>query len=261
MSGLLQFGTAGLRGRLGAGPNRMNRAVVIRAASGLCSYMSAQLGRPGMIVVGYDARHGSSEFAHDTVAVAVAAGHRALLLPSALPTPVLAYAVRALRADAGVMVTASHNPAWDNGYKVYLGAAITPEAAGAQIVPPHDAGIAKLIEAVDAVAGVERATSGWEVLSPSIVAEYAAKVASLVSAPVGEIPQRRAALKVILTPIHGVGDATVRDALARSGFTDLTSVPEQAAPDPDFERKFAGKAAYTINAMVAALRGLCGAGS
>jgi len=235
MSGLLQFGTAGLRGRLGAGPNRMNRAVVIRAASGLSSYVTAQLGHQGTIVVGYDARHGSAEFAHDTVAVAVAAGHRALLLPSALPTPVLAYAVRALGADAGVMVTASHNPAWDNGYKVYLGASITPEAAGAQIVPPHDAGIAKLIEAVDAVAGVQRATSGWEVLSPSIVDEYAAKVAALVPAvDGGAVSQRRAGLKVVLTPIHGVGDATVRKALTAAGFLDLTSVPEQAEPDPEF---------------------------
>jgi len=234
MSGLLQFGTAGLRGRLGAGPHRMNRAVVIRAAAGLSSYVTAQLGRPGTIVVGYDARHGSTDFAHDTVAVAVAAGHRALLLPSPLPTPVLAYAVRALGADAGVMVTASHNPAWDNGYKVYLGASITPEAAGAQIVPPHDAAIAKLIEAVDAVAGVQRATSGWEILSPSIVDEYAAKVAALVPPPSGDVSQRRAGLKVVLTPIHGVGDATVRKALTAAGFADLTSVPEQAEPDPEF---------------------------
>lgn len=234
-SGLLQFGTAGLRGRLGAGPNRMNRAVVIRAASGLSSYVTEQLGAPGTIVVGYDARHGSADFAHDTVAVAVAAGHRALLLPSPLPTPVLAYAVRALDADAGVMVTASHNPAWDNGYKVYLGASITPEAAGAQIVPPHDAGIATLIEAVDFVASVKRATSGWEVLSPRLVDEYAAKVAALISAPDGAaVSQRRAGVKAILTPIHGVGDETVRKALQAAGFTDLTSVPEQAEPDPDF---------------------------
>jgi len=233
-SGLLQFGTAGLRGRIGAGPNRMNRAVVIRAASGLSSYMAAKLGHPGTIVVGYDARHRSHDFALDTVAVAVAAGHRALLLPSALPTPVLAYAVRALGADAGVMVTASHNPAWDNGYKVYLGASITPEAAGAQIVPPHDAGIAALIAAVPSASSVARAESGWEVLSPGIVDEYASKVAALVSPADGEVATRRAALRVVLTPIHGVGDATVRNALSRAGFTDLTSVPEQAEPDPDF---------------------------
>ncbi len=234
MSGLLQFGTAGLRGRLGAGPNRMNRAVVIRAAAGLSSYVTEQLGHRGTIVVGYDARHGSAEFAHDTVAVAVAAGHRALLLPSPLPTPVLAYAVKALGADAGVMVTASHNPAWDNGYKVYLGASITPEAAGSQIVPPHDAGIATLIEAVDAVSAVQRATSGWEVLSQSLVDDYAAKVAALIPAPHGDLAMRRAGLKVVLTPIHGVGDATVRRALGLAGFTDLTSVPEQAEPDPEF---------------------------
>jgi phosphomannomutase len=233
-SGPLQFGTAGLRGRIGAGPNRMNRAVVIRAASGLSSYVTAQLGHAGTIVVGYDARHRSHDFAIDTVAVAVAAGHRALLLPSALPTPLLAYAVRTLAADAGVMVTASHNPAWDNGYKVYLGASITPEAAGAQIVPPHDAGIATLIAAVPSVASVSRAEAGWEVLDPSIVDEYAAKVAALVPAAEGEVTTRRAALRVVLTPIHGVGDATVRNALGRAGFSDLTSVPEQAAPDPDF---------------------------
>ena len=276
-SGLLQFGTAGLRGRIGAGPNRMNRAVVIRAASGLSSYVTAQLGHAGTIVVGYDARHRSHDFAVDTVAVAVAAGHRVLLLPSALPTPLVAYAVRALGADAGVMVTASHNPAWDNGYKVYLGASITPEAAGAQIVQPHDAGIAALIAAVPSVASVPRAESGWEVLDPSIVDEYAAKVAALVPAAVAAfgdssspvavaapgdhsspvavvapgdhsspvavvapgdhsspVATRRAALRVVLTPIHGVGDTTVRNALSRAGFTDLTSVPEQAAPDPDF---------------------------
>ena len=234
MSGLLQFGTAGLRGRIGAGPNRMNRAVVIRAASGLASYVTARLGGPGTVVVGYDARHRSRDFAIDTVAVAVAAGHRALLLPSPLPTPVLAYAVRALGADAGVMVTASHNPAWDNGYKVYLGASITPEAAGAQIVPPHDAGIAALIEAVPSVASVALADSGWEVLETAIVDEYATKVSALVPPPTGDVAARRRGLKVVLTPIHGVGDGTVRLALIRAGFTDLTSVPEQAEPDPDF---------------------------
>lgn len=242
-SGLLQFGTAGLRGRIGAGPNRMNRAVVIRAASGLASYVAAQLGHAGTIVVGYDARHRSHDFAVDTAAVAVAAGHRALLLPSALPTPLLAYAVRALGADAGVMVTASHNPAWDNGYKVYLGASITPEAAGAQIVPPHDVGIAALIEAVPSVASVARAESGWEVLPVSIIDEYAAKVAALIppvdaaaggSMSPASVGARREGLRIVLTPIHGVGDATVRNALSRAGFTDLTSVPEQSEPDPDF---------------------------
>ena len=234
-SGLLQFGTAGLRGRLGAGPNRMNRAVVIRAASGLSTYVTQQLGRPGLIVVGYDARHGSRDFAIDTVAVAVAAGHKALLLPSALPTPVLAYAVRALSADAGVMVTASHNPAWDNGYKVYLGGSITPEAAGAQIVPPHDAGIASRIANVRSVASVSRADGGWDVIPPSLVTLYAAKVAALIPSPTDpSVAARRRTLRIVLTPIHGVGDATVRAALQAAGFADLTTVPEQAEPDPDF---------------------------
>ena len=249
-SGPLTFGTAGLRGALGPGPARMNRVVVGQAAAGLAAYLEGQGFTNGRVVVGYDARHRSHDFAVDTVAVAVSAGHRALLLPSALPTPVLAYAVRALGADAGVMVTASHNPAWDNGYKVYLGASITPEASGSQIVPPHDAGIAALIEAVPSVASVARTDSGWEVLSPGIVDEYAAKVAALVPPPSGDhgssvdlpsdpvsptpVAARRAALRVVLTPIHGVGDATVRNALSRAGFTDLTSVPEQAEPDPDF---------------------------
>lgn len=234
-AGFLQFGTAGLRGRIGAGPNRMNRAVVIRAAAGLSAYVTQRLGRPGLIVVGYDARHRSRDFALDTVAVAVGAGHKALLMPSALPTPVLAYAVRALSADAGVMVTASHNPAWDNGYKVYLGASITPEAPGSQIVPPHDAGIAALIAAVPSLAAVRRADAGWDVIPPTLATLYATKVASLVpSRAEPAVAARRAAVRIVLTPIHGVGDATVREALGTAGFTDLTSVPEQAEPDPDF---------------------------
>lgn len=233
-AGFLEFGTAGLRGRLGAGPNRMNRAVVIRAASGLSSYVRESLGKPGLIVVGYDARHGSRDFAYDTVAVAVAAGHQALIMPGPLPTPVLAYAVRALAADAGVMVTASHNPAWDNGYKVYLGASITPEAPGAQLVPPHDARIAQLIDAVPSVASVPRASAGWEEIPSDFVTAYTSKVATLVGTPDTADAERRAALRIVLTPIHGVGDATVRAALTRAGFTDLTSVAEQAEPDPDF---------------------------
>ena len=119
--GPLEFGTAGLRGKVGAGPNRMNRAVVIRTAAGLMRYLLDAVAPDPVIVVGYDARNGSARFAQDTAAVAVAAGGRAVLLPAPLPTPLLAFAVRHLGADAGVMVTASHNPKDDNGYKVYLG--------------------------------------------------------------------------------------------------------------------------------------------
>src|SRR5689334_24124090 len=163
-SGMLEFGTAGLRGALGAGPNRMNRSVVIRAAAGLTAYLRASKPEP-FVVVGFDARRNSDVFARDTAAVVVGAGGRAAILPSPLPTPVLAYAIRHLGADAGVMVTASHNPPEDNGYKVYLG-------DGSQIVPPSDAEIATQIARVEAVAGVRLADDGWHTLDDEVVEAY-----------------------------------------------------------------------------------------
>jgi phosphomannomutase len=238
-TGLLQFGTAGLRGRLGAGPHRMNRAVVRRAAWALAQHLTEKLRLAGdtdaaTVVIGYDARHGSRDFAYDTAAVMSAAGHRALVLPGQKPTPVLAYATRALRADAGVMVTASHNPAWDNGYKVYLGERITPEAPGAQLVSPHDVEIAARMAAIRSASEIPFATDGWEELDHAIVDQYVAKAAAVVRPLNATLADQRANISIVLTPIHGVGDQTVRAALHRAGFTDLTSVPEQAEPDPDF---------------------------
>ena len=238
-SGLLQFGTAGLRGELGGGPHRMNRAVVIRAAAGLADFLLGELeGRtPGpRVVVGYDARHNSHRFALDTAEVMTAVGIDVLLLPRPLPTPVLAYAVRRFDADAGVMVTASHNPPRDNGYKVYLGGrVVVGSGQGAQIVPPDDAAIAAEIARVPSVASVPRVPTGWTVLGEDVVEEYARTAAAVV--PVGDAAgdtDGRARLKVVLTPLHGVGGAGAHDVLGRAGFPDVTLVPEQADPDPDF---------------------------
>ncbi|MCW2843024.1 MAG: phospho-sugar mutase, partial [Nocardioides sp.] len=137
--GSLEFGTAGLRGALGPGSNRMNRVVVSRAAAGLAAYLrQTGASREAAVVIGYDARHNSEVFARDTAEVMTGAGFRAYVLPRPLPTPLLAFAIRELGCVAGVMVTASHNPPEDNGYKVYLG-------DGSQIVPPADEGIAAQI--------------------------------------------------------------------------------------------------------------------
>src|SRR6476469_8618438 len=219
-SGMLEFGTAGLRGALGAGPNRMNRSVVIRAAAGLTAYVKALKPEP-FVVVGYDARKNSDVFARDTAAVVVGAGGRAAILPSPLPTPVLAYAIRFLGADAGVMVTASHNPPEDNGYKVYLG-------DGSQIVPPADADIAAHIARVRTVADVRLADDGWETLGDDVVEAYVDATARLVS------PDSPRDLNVVHTALHGVGSATLLDVFARAGFPAPTPVPSQQHPDADF---------------------------
>jgi phosphomannomutase len=229
-SGPLEFGTAGLRGTMAAGPNRMNRAVVIAAAAGLGSFLRSELpdGKP-RVVVGYDARHRSADFARDTAAVLVAAGAEVLLMPAPGPTPVLAFAVRHLSADAGVMVTASHNPAADNGYKVYLGGrVVTDTGQGAQIVPPYDALIAGEIALVRAAKDVPRAESGWTVLGPEITNDYHAAVATLHDG------EPRARLRIVTTSLHGVGGAALARVLAEAGFTDVVPVEEQAEPDPDF---------------------------
>ncbi|WP_083701946.1 phospho-sugar mutase [Tersicoccus sp. Bi-70] len=234
-AGPLTFGTAGLRAALGAGPARMNRLVVRQAAAGLARYLldvAAGAYTP-RAVIGFDARHHSDVFAADTAAVFTAAGVEALLMPAALPTPVLARAVRRLDAEAGVMVTASHNPPQDNGYKVYLGGrASDDDGRGAQIVSPVDAAIAERIRAVDPVdpAAVPLAADGWRVLDASIADEYRADVTTLLLPEVFEARD----LRVVLTPMHGVGGATMRRVLTDAGFTDVHVVAEQAEPDPDF---------------------------
>jgi phosphomannomutase len=234
-SGPLVFGTAGLRGVLGAGPHRMNRAVVIRTAAGLAAYLLGALRAAGpddrvpRVVIGFDARRNSARFALDTAAVMVGAGIEALLLPSALPTPVLAFAVRHLGADAGVMVTASHNPAQDNGYKVYLGGrVVTGAGQGVQIVPPVDADIAACVAGIGSVAAVPRPESGWTVLGSEVLDEYVSGVVRLAD-PTG--PRE---LRIVHTSLHGVGHAVAGRVLRGAGFTDLHVVAAQAEPDPDF---------------------------
>ncbi|HLS03423.1 MAG TPA: hypothetical protein VK030_01545, partial [Actinomycetales bacterium] len=171
----LEFGTAGLRGRLGGGPNRMNRAVVIKTAAGLGNYLTKQLPDASdiRVVIGFDARHRSDEFAHDSAAVLTAQGKEVFLLTEPVPTPVLAFAIRQFGAEAAIMVTASHNPPQDNGYKVYLGGRLTrPEAKGVQIVSPADAQIAQAIAATGDAKSITRAESGWEELDEEIAGSY-----------------------------------------------------------------------------------------
>ena len=219
-SGPLTFGTAGLRGPLRAGPNGMNRTVVRRAAAGLATWLTEQghAGRP--VVVGFDARHGSADFASDSAQIFAAAGFDARLMPAPLPTPVTAFAVQHFGAAAGVVVTASHNPPEDNGYKVYAD-------DGAQIVPPADREIEAAIRAVSSARGIELADAGVTVLDDGIVADYVAAVTALV----GDGPRE---LSVVYTAMHGVGAQLAQRVFAAAGFAPLLAVPQQEQPDPDF---------------------------
>lgn len=217
--GPLTFGTAGLRGRMGPGPHRMNRATVSRASSGIAAFLLARHDHPAA-VIGFDARHQSARFARDCAEILAGAGVKALVLPRALPTPVVAYAVRALGAEAGLMVTASHNPAQDNGLKVYLG-------DGRQIVPPADAEIAGLIAASGPLAQLPR-SEDYLTLGDDIVDDYVAQAA--------QVPQRDTPRDVVSlhTAMHGVGSSVLSDAAVRAGFPAPFTVAEQRDPDPDF---------------------------
>ncbi|MDQ0908049.1 phosphomannomutase [Streptomyces canus] len=220
-SGTLQFGTAGLRGEIGAGPMRMNRTVVIRAAAGLAAYLKKHGSGDGLVVIGYDARHKSADFARDTAAVMTGAGLKAAVLPCPLPTPVLAFAIRHLGAVAGVEVTASHNPPRDNGYKVYLG-------DGSQIVPPADADIAAEIAAIASLNDVPRPDTGWQTLDDAVLNAYLARTDAVLA----ENSPRTA--RTVYTAMHGVGKDTLLAAFERAGFPAPELVAEQADPDPDF---------------------------
>lgn len=219
-SGTLHFGTAGLRGRLGPGPRRMNRAVVSRAAAGLAQYLlrEGHVGAP--VVVGHDARHLSATFARDTAEVLAGHGLRPMLCPRPLPTPVVVAAVGRLSACAAVVVTASHNPAGDNGFKVYAG-------DGAQIGPPVDEEIAALIEVVGPQAGIPRSTD-YEILGEEVVDRYLARVCGLV------MPGGPRGVAIAYTALHGVGGAVMRAALSAAGFPRPFVVDAQDEPDPDF---------------------------
>jgi phosphomannomutase len=222
-AGPLAFGTAGLRGPLRAGPAGMNAAVVTRAAAGLGSWLAGAGHAGGGVVIGYDARRRSDEFARITASVLTAAGFAVQVLPKPLPTPVLSFAVRHLGCAAGVMVTASHNPPDDNGYKVYLG-------DGAQLVPPAD----RQIEAAIAAAGPARdvpLSDDWLTLGDDVEADY---VAAVVAALEPSRVPGRSSLTVAYTAMHGVGAETTRAVFAAAGLPAPVSVPEQDAPDPAF---------------------------
>ncbi|WP_370739462.1 phospho-sugar mutase [Arthrobacter glacialis] len=188
-------------------------------------------------VVGFDARHNSEVFAQETAAIFTAAGIETFLLPAALPTPVLAYAVRAMDCEAGVMVTASHNPPADNGYKVYLGGrAVAPEARGVQIVAPHDSQIAAHIDAASNTAemgdtsAIELAESGWTVVAHQLLESYEHTITAFTDRDA--FPHRE--LRIVHTSLHGVGHETALAVLRGAGFTDIHAVAEQSAPDPFF---------------------------
>ncbi|MEY2698741.1 MAG: hypothetical protein RL720_697 [Actinomycetota bacterium] len=226
----LSFGTAGLRGAIAAGPNRMNRVVVIQAAAGLALYLlsNAREGKTPSVVIGFDGRKNSEVFARDTAEIMSGFGVEALLMPRMLPTPVLAFSVRELEASAGVMVTASHNPAADNGYKVYLGG----DDQGSQIVSPADAHIAEQIDIVANQMNVRDLTRGpFSIIPESVIENYVSQTARVAGS--ARVP-KTAQPHFVYTAMHGVGYETFAAVISRAGFSSPDVVAEQNVPDPTF---------------------------
>ncbi len=237
MAGPLVFGTAGLRGAVGAGSARMNTAVVTTATAGLCAVLREQLGTDPHVVIGYDARHRSAEFARTVAGVVVACGGRGSLMPDMCPTPLVAFAVNHLDADAAVMITASHNPAADNGYKVYLGARMTDEfGRGAQLVSPTDELVMAAITSAGAADGVPVADRGWQVVPPEVEDAYVEATRTLVTRlqVLTGVQGDLADLRVVLTTLHGVGARLASRVLRHNGLDELHLVVSQCTPDPDF---------------------------
>ena len=223
-NGFLQFGTAGLRGPIGPGPSCMNRAVVGRTAAGIASYMKKR----GMtkVVIGRDARYGSEDYTFETAEIMSGAGMEVFILPRPLPTPVLAFATAHLGCDIGIMVTASHNPPQDNGYKVYVGpVADGINYASSQIINPTDGFIASDIDAVTSLKSLARGKN-WTVLGEEVISEYVSRTSALAPRP-GD-------LKIVYTAMHGVGTETIQRVFNHAGFATLILVDEQCTPDPDF---------------------------
>ena len=223
-NGFLQFGTAGLRGPIGPGPSCMNRAVVGRTAAGIASYMKER----GMtkVVIGRDARYGSEDYTFETAEIMSGAGMEVFILPRPLPTPVLAFATAHLGCDIGIMVTASHNPPQDNGYKVYVGpVADGINYASSQIISPTDGFIASDIDAVTSLKSLTRGKN-WTVLGEDVISEYVSRTSALAPRP-GD-------LKIVYTAMHGVGTETIQRVFNHAGFATLILVDEQCTPDPDF---------------------------
>ena len=229
-AGTLQFGTAGLRGAMGAGPNRMNRAVVQAATAGLVRWLREH--RPAAaaagVVLGWDARHRSAEFAEQAAAVLTGAGIHVHLLPGRSPTPLLAFAIRHLSAGAGVMITASHNPPADNGYKLYLG-------DGAQIVPPVDEQIEAAIRGQGPLAGLPLGPADGPLVTRHGDEVAQAYLDAVVAASAGAPAAPAAAgLRVVYTQLHGVAGPLMLRAIERAGYPAPQVVAAQAEPDPDF---------------------------